>query len=299
MDGLTMYFGNYQHFVHQTAWGWMIAVYLFLGGLGGAMGALSSYFYLIKKENNPVLFGLSTLLGIGLVNFGGIFLLIHMLKPWFAFFVWAHPTSWIFWGASFIMIYTITGAIWGLSLISAHINFPFSQKLKNLNPSLVDKLGYISGVMGLLTAVYTGLLLSTAPAITLWSNPGLPVLFMVSALSTATAYFMLVSPSHIAHENEKLDIALLALEIIIISAFFNYLFISSAAGKYIISKMLSSVGFMGFFVILGLLVPFLLEIYAIKKHSKSLVILASLLVLMGGFLLRFYILKFGYYTYPW
>ena len=87
-------------------------------------------FTLIKKENNSVLFGLSTLLGIVLVNSGGIFLLIHMLKPWFAFFVRAHPTSWIFWGVSFIIIYTITGAILGLLLISAYINFPFSQSLK-------------------------------------------------------------------------------------------------------------------------------------------------------------------------
>ncbi len=299
MNGLTMYFGNYQHFVHQTAWGWMIAVYLFLGGLGGAIGAISSYFALIKKEDHPVLFGLSTLLGIGLVNFGGVFLLIHMLKPWFAFFVWIHPSSWIFWGASFILIYSITGAIWGLSLIASHINFPFSHIFKSLKTSTQNILGFISGVMGLLTAVYTGLLLSTAPAIPLWSNPGFPVLFMVSALSTATAYFMLVSPSHIAHENEKLDITLLGLEISIITAFFNYLFISSAVGKVIIHKMFSSVGFMGFFVILGLITPFILEIYAIKKHSKPMVVLASFLVLMGGFLLRFYILKFGYYVYPY
>lgn len=299
MDNLTMYFGNYQHFVHQTAWGWMIAVYLFLGGLGGAIGALSSYFYIIKKENHPLLFGLSTLIGIGLVNFGGIFLLIHMLKPWFAFFVWLHPTSWIFWGASFILIYTITGIVWGLFLISDSINFPLSKKLKSLDKALLDKLGFISGVMGLLTALYTGLLLSTAPAIPLWSNPGLPVLFMVSALSTGTAYFMLISPNHIAHQNEKLDIVLLGLEIIIIVAFFNYLFISSAVGKYIVSKMFDSIGFLGFFVILGLIIPFLLEIYAIKKHSKSILIIASLLVLIGGFLLRFYILKFGYYVYPY
>ncbi len=168
-----------------------------------------------------------------------------------------------------------------------------------MDEKLLDKLGFISGVMGLLTAVYTGLLLSTAPGIPLWSNPGLPVLFMVSALSTATAYFMLVSPEEIAHQNEKLDITLLGLEIILITAFLNYLFISSAVGKYIVSKMLSSIGFTGFFMILGLVIPFILEIYAIKKHTKSMAILASILVLMGGALLRFYILKFGYYVYPY
>jgi formate-dependent nitrite reductase membrane component NrfD len=42
------------------------------------------------------------------------------------------------------------------------------------------------------TVFYTGLLLQSFPAVALWHNPGVPLLFIVSAFSTAMAFLLLV-----------------------------------------------------------------------------------------------------------
>jgi formate-dependent nitrite reductase membrane component NrfD len=57
------------------------------------------------------------------------------------------------------------------------------------------------------------------------------------------------------------------------------------------------VGFIGF----GLLVPFVLELRGVLKgwSSRVPIVTASLLVLVGGYLLRYYFMYGGVYAYPW
>lgn len=57
------------------------------------------------------------------------------------------------------------------------------------------------------------------------------------------------------------------------------------------------IGFIGF----GLIVPFFLELRGVVKGWTSHVpiITASVLVLMGGYLLRHYFMYAGIYAYPW
>jgi len=325
-------FSQFLTFEHQHHWRIGIAIYLFLGGLGASMGFIAAaYRYLFKKED-PSMFSWSTLLGVLLVNFGGIFLILDMFvwdsflhghiteifKVALAFFGAAlfngnlHP--WIQWGANFIMLFSLFGTLWALSYADR------AAILKNI-PLLVtiaQKLrccqavwGWLTMIFGISVAAYTGFLLSVAPAIPAWSHPLLPVLFVISALSTATAWYMLWTyfakggndvkelREKIGHQVEWADFGLIALELLAIAAYFNYLYYAYAGGKVVFHEALSSAGFVWGFLVLGLIVPWIMEFVASKWHWRFLVPIAAVLVLIGGFLLRYYILHFGVYTYPW
>jgi len=325
-------FSQFLTFEPQHHWRVGIAIYLFLGGLGASMGFIAAvYKYLFKKED-PSMFAWSTLLGVLLVNFGGIFLVLDMFvwdsfihghiteifKVLLAFFGAAvfhgnlHP--WIQWGANFIALFSLFGTLWALSYadkaaILKHIGF--LRKIAELLRGLQSVWGWLTMIFGIAVAAYTGLLLSVAPSIPAWSHPLLPVLFVISALSTATAWYMLWTyfakggedvrslREKIGHEVEWADFGLIALEILAVIAYFNYLYYAYAGGKVVFNMALHNMGFVVGFLLLGLILPWILEFFAAKKHIRILVPIAAILVLFGGFLLRYYILKFGVYAYPW
>ena len=320
-------------FEPQHHWRVGIAIYLFLGGLGASMGFLAALYKHVFKKDDPSMFAWSTLLGIFLVNFGTIFLILDMFvwesfihghifeifKVLLAFFGAAlfngnfHP--WIQWGANFIIAFTVFGLLWALTMAdrSAILNkIGILVKIGNALKPLQGIWGWLTLIFGIAVATYTGLLLSVAPSIPAWSHPLLPVLFLISALSTATAWYMLWTyfargkdeqtkavREHIGHQVEWADIGLIGLELIAIGAYFNYLYYAYAGGKYVFHHMLSDMGFVVGFLLIGLILPWILEFVAAKKHVRILVPVAALLVLFGGFLLRYYILHYGIYTYPW
>jgi formate-dependent nitrite reductase membrane component NrfD len=326
-------YSQFLTFEPQHHWRIGIAIYLFLGGLGASMGFIAALYKYIFKKDDPSMFAWSTLLGVLLVNFGGIFLILDMFvwesflhghvteifKVLLAFFGSAvfngnfHP--WIQWGANFIALFWLFGTLWALSQAdkAAILNkLGFLVKIANLLKPLQSVWGWGTIIFGLAVAAYTGFLLSVAPAIPAWSHPLLPVLFVISALSTATAWYMLWTyfakgkdeetqkvREHVGHQVEWADIALIGLEILAIGAYFNYLYYAYAGGKYVFHQMLSDMGFVIGFLLVGLLIPWILEFIAAKKHIRILVPLAAILVLFGGFLLRYYILHYGIYTYPW
>ncbi|HID79906.1 MAG TPA: polysulfide reductase NrfD [Aquifex aeolicus] len=309
-------------FEPQQSWHLGIAIYLFLGGLGGAMGFLAAVNHLIFKNRDPVMHFWGVLLGILLVNFGAIFLLLHMLQPFkfilatFGAIVFNgnfHP--WILWGADIIILFSTFGILWALTYVKEvpglkKIGFlvALSEKLKGFE----NALAWLTFIFGIGAFTYTGFLLSVAPSIPAWSHPLVPILFAVSALSTATAYYMLYTflfKGRSEEErqkrdwwslfNEKLDITLIVAELIILGSYFNYLYYATAGGKYVFEKVMGDIGFWVLFMFLGLIVPLVLEIVAVRKHVKILIPVAAILVIFGGFLLRYYILHYGIYTYPW
>ncbi len=324
-------FSQFLTFEPQHHWRVGIAIYLFLGGLGASMGFIAAlYKYLFKKED-PSMFAWSTLVGVFLVNFGGIFLILDMFvwdsfihghiteifKVLLAFFGAAvfrgnlHP--WIQWGANFIGLFSLFGTLWALSYADRAAilkNIGFLRTVAKWLQCCQGLWGWLTLIFGIAVAAYTGFLLSVAPSIPAWSHPLLPVLFVISALSTATAWYMLwiyfakggedvrVLRERIGHQVEWADIGLIALELLAIGAYFNYLYYAYAGGKVVFDMALGSFGFVFGFLVLGLIVPWVLEFVAIRKHLKVLVPIAAILVLFGGFLLRYYILKFGVYAYP-
>ena len=70
-------------------------------------------------------------------------------------------------------------------------------------PAVHRLIGWLATINGIGTVVYTGLLLQSFPAVALWHNPGVPLLFTVSAFSTAMAFLLLVLNLAIKREEDQ------------------------------------------------------------------------------------------------
>ncbi|WP_022670360.1 NrfD/PsrC family molybdoenzyme membrane anchor subunit [Hippea alviniae] len=281
--------------VQQTLWGWNIAIYLFLGGLGGATVALAILGEL--RFNMGKWFGIIvSILGMAILAFGLIFLIIDLINPFrflLAFWIKGIGHSWIARGMIVITGVFIFGPLYALATF---FDWPRFKKW----------MGYIAMFCGFGVTTYTGLLLNANVGIPFWHTPALPVLFTVSAFSTGCALIMLILAAmkseeahHFFHFIEGFDIFLISLELLLIFAYFDFARLGNAAVMKSAHLLLNNPLFTIGFVILGLVSPLILEAYAsTKEHSKGLAAFASVLVLIGGFLLRYLIVWAGVFQYP-
>jgi polysulfide reductase chain C len=176
-------------------WIWPIALYLFLGGLGGGMlfvcglmdigfsdmltnvGLRSAAAYGGGYAWSMAVFAAVALLGIG------TFLLVFELGQWKVFVrVFIGGTAIIKWGAVMLVFAMLFGFVYFLFYLPPQWNLFFYSWTWLRDLSCVCMM-----VLGLGIMVYTGVLLSTMKSKPFWNTPALPVLFTVSALSTATA----------------------------------------------------------------------------------------------------------------
>jgi formate-dependent nitrite reductase membrane component NrfD len=301
-------------FEPQHVWHWQIAVYLFLGGLGGATFALASVIHLFEDCNKKML-SIAVFSSMAFLGLGTIFLLADMLQPFKAFYALTNPSSWIFWGVIFINGYFAIATFYIIPLLEEWPMLkPIIQKIPKKILSFIEKLNSAAAVagasMGFLVAIYTGLLISAAPAISFWNTPAMPLLFVVSAFSTGAAYLLLLSAlanskesKHVANRLERLDAVLIIIELIILGAYFNFAFFLPSGAKYSANLLFGSWVFVVHFLIAGLLIPLGIETYSIfskrKAHNRSIIVFASTLVLIGGYLLRHFVLKVGVFQFPW
>ncbi len=299
-------------YIQQNTWGWMIAAYLFLGGLGGAVGAIGIGVDLFVQHRRRL--GIfAALSGFGFLAVGTVLLLADLLQPLKAVFFFMNPRSWIFWGIMVISGFMVTSIIYVMPYIK---DWPLVNRVAPYL-SFLDRWQRWAGTIGVLTGfgvtAYTGFLISAVPAIAFWHTAGLPVLFTFSAFSTGSAYLMFAlwtlrrSQEPLIEALERVDAALIVGEIIVLVAFFNAASCCPAGASHSLQYLLGNIGFLVGFVFLGLLVPLAGELYSIaigdhlKGHGISVYLLPvlSLLVLIGGYLLRQYVLMAGMYSYPW
>ncbi len=314
------------NYVTQDIWTWWFAVYLYFGGLGAATLTVTFLTDMyMKRHPDLVIWG--ALSGVAMLSAGSGLLFWHLLDHFAVIYVlnpmvWIlKPDAWIAWGTQFIIWMQVWGVLYALPYIVESKFFkalPLAGQILEWGivkwfASLCNRfhklIGWLAAVNGIGTAVYTGLVIQSFPAVALWHNPGVPLLFTVSAFSTALAFLLLVLNLAIKREEDKplralyerLDVMLIAAELVILFSFFQYMRAGSASaiesGKLLWGDMGWLVGFIGF----GLIVPFLLELKGVIKGWSSHVpiVTASVLVLMGGYLLRHYFMYSGVYAYPW
>lgn len=310
----------------QEIWTWWIAVYLFMGGLGAATLTITFLTDMyVKHHKDLVLWGAWS--GIVMLAIGSLMLFIHLLDYGAVLRVLnplvlvREPGAWIAWGSQFILWMMFWGVLYSLPYM---IESPAFNRIPGVRQFLrwgwVNRVAYACGryckvcgwlaaINGIGTAVYTGLLLQSFPAVALWHNPGVPLLFTISAFSTAFAYLLLVLHVVVNRPEdhglrvlyERLDLILIASELVVIFSFYQYMQAGSASlaksAEILWNDMGWLVGFIGF----GLIVPFLLELKGVIKGWGSIAptVFGSVLVLVGGYLLRHYFLVAGVYAHPW
>jgi formate-dependent nitrite reductase membrane component NrfD len=310
----------------QHIWTWWIAAYLFFGGLGAAMLTITFLSDMYCRPH-PKLVMWGALSGVVMLSISSLVLFMHLLHRtaviWVlipAAFLWK-PDSWIAWGTQFIiwmmfwgLIYALpymreTPAFQRLPVVGALLRSTAADWLVRICRRWRRTVGWLAAINGIGTTVYTGLLLQSFPAVALWHNPGVPLLFTVSAFSTAFAFLLLLLHTFIRDENdadirrrfERFDLILIATELVILFAFFNYTLSGSESGYRSAQLLWHDWGWLVGFIGFGLLVPFLIELKGVVKGWSSGLptVAASLLVLAGGYLLRHYFMYAGVYAYPW
>ncbi|NNJ83666.1 MAG: polysulfide reductase NrfD [Gammaproteobacteria bacterium] len=314
-------------YVTQDWWTWWFAIYLFFGGMGAAIMAVAflTDMYL-KRHPNLVIWGMISSIVMLSLGSGMLFLhlldhiaVIHVLNP---MVLLNKPDAWIAWGTQFITWMMVWGVLYplpyliesrfflGFPLVGGILRWSIVKKVAAVCERYHKLLGWLATINGIGVAVYTGLLIQSFPAVPLWHNPGVPVLFTVSAFSTAIAFLLVMlnvffydSEDHKIHVfYERTDLILISAELVVIFSFFQYLQVGEESAASASFKLLFTdpgwlIGFIGF----GLIVPFLLELKGVIKgwSTRIPIITASLLVMMGGYLLRHYFMYSGVYSHPW
>ncbi len=294
---------------HLHVWGWEIPVYLFLGGLAAGTMILSALLALRKGERSPasrwLAFAAPVLVSVGM---GALFLdLAHKLFVWRFYLAlrWTSPMSWGAW--ILVVAYPVT-VLFGLSNLSAEqfegvlsrCRFPAVgrrlRQAREFASGRARKLAWWNLGTGVALGVYTGILLSTLGARALWNSALLGPLFLVSGLSTGAAFMMLFGiTDDERHFLVRWDVLAIALELGLILLVLVGLATSDASGRAAAGMLLGgpwTAPFWTLVVIVGLLVPALLETLESRLHYRVTAV-APLLVLAGGFALRWIFVAAG------
>lgn len=300
----------------------MAICYLFLGGAGaGAVCVLAFLSLLVPRERIAAsrlsvsgrrrrsvayvpavyrrFFAPGFAVSFMAVALGALLLVVDLGKSNRAVLLFELPTlSLVTFGSFAILTCLILTALlavfWGLPSVHCRMG-------------LLRVVSILALVAGISVAVYTGLLLSDMKAVPLWATPVLPLLFAVSSLScgcavvVGTACFSgtLSVFGSVLRQVANADAALLVLETALLVAFFAAAF----AHPYDVARMgalelLTGVYaplFLGGLGLIGIVLPFTFEVASttFRHRWPSLVLVSSIGVLIGGFVLRYGIVLAG------
>ena len=288
-------------------WHWEIPVYLYLGGVSAGIMFFAGLFTVLGKEKEmPTTVKWSTfLVPVALVL--GLFALFLDLKH--QMFFWRLYTtirleSPMSWGAWTLMFITPLSMLWAASYIKELIpgwnwKFSIADQIEELVEKNRKPLAWSMMALAIVLGVYTGILLSAFNARPLWNTSILGPLFLVSGLSTGLAAIIWMSKSHYERTVlTKIDIALIGVELFLIIHLFMG-FLAGSAVKIEAAELFLggdfTTAFWGFVVILGLIIPVILEILELIGF-KIPIWIPSLLVLLGGLIFRFIMVEAGQIT---
>lgn len=292
---------------YLNIWHWQIPLYLFLGGLAAGIMFFAGLFTIIgkEKEMETTVKWATFLVPVSLVL--GLFALFLDLKH--QLFFWRLYTtvrleSPMSWGAWTLMFITPLSFVWVATHMKEAIpGWKWRIKLADQLILIAMKyrihMAWAMMMLAVVLGVYTGILLSAFNARPLWNTSILGPLFLVSGLSTGLATIMWMSKSHYERSVlSKIDIALIAVELfLIVHLFMGFLAATEvqieAAHLFLGGEFTTS--FWVFVIILGLILPAVLEILELIGY-KIPIWIPAVLILFGGLAFRFIMVEAGQIT---
>jgi len=283
----------------QREWGWWIAIYLFLGGIGGGAYTIGAVNWLIGDGAEA-----STTLGLWIgfpaLAIGSICLLADLGSPTRAILAGMKPgTSWMARGFWIISVFMILAFLHFVLHLFTGVGTTASGR------SLLSVIAVAGIVFAIGTMAYTGILLSTSKGIPFWRSGVVPVVFVVSAL--VTGHFTIMLAMALGFGGQELAdplrimtleaAVLVGLEVLAIIFFLQAAFggpDSREAAVRILSKRSFVVGYF----LLGLGVPLILMVVAYRADVGAasylaMISLGAALGLVGGLILRQSVLVCG------
>lgn len=296
----------------ELAWPLMIVIYLFTAGLSAGSMITSNLAFLYGGKDFARVGRFGAFISPFPISLGLGVLLLDLGSPFnfYRLFLTLKISSPMSYGSWAILLFTI------LSVVYLYLWLPEQYQILGHFKSSEKWKRWLAIFMPFLSvgvASYTGLLLNAAVR-TLWNAPLLPVLFLVSALSTGVAAVILLatlSPWQRARHQElhaltKVDAGLIILECLIILIMIVMGRLSSVSESMAFGSLLfGQYAWIFWFLIigLGLILPFSLELMELKdkipvKWALPVTISSSFLVLFGGFFVR-YIITYAGQTSGW
>lgn len=288
-------------------WHWQIPIYLFLGGLAAGILFLAAVYTIIGKEKEmqatvkwaPFIVPFALIIGLFMLFLD----LKHKLYFW-QLYTTIRLESPMGWGAWVLMIMTPISIIWSASYVrEVFPNWDWKFKFLYTFEAWVIKnrwfIAWPMAIYAVILGIYTGILLSAFNARPLWNTTILGPLFLVSGMSTGAASIILMSKNH--EERRligRLDLLFIAVELFfIVHMIMGFLAGSQvqidAANLFLGGQF--TVPFFVFVILLGLLLPAVLEVLELIGFKMP-IIIPAILVLLGGLIFRFIMVEAGQIT---
>jgi formate-dependent nitrite reductase membrane component NrfD len=257
----------------------MIVWYFFLGGIAGGAYFTAAIADNFGSSRDSAVARIGYLLSLPLTAVCGILLIADLGVParflnMLRVFKFWDPMSIGAWGVGVFGLFTLVSSVLSLQTSEERI-------------ALRRKIGLVGTVFGFFLASYTGVLLS-ATAQPFWSDARLMgALFLASGASTGLAAVTLLlflgggSAGEAWTKLKRADRFAISFELVVLALF---LVLIGSAGQPIISGAFAPL-FWGGLVVLGLLIPLALEV--VGHGAKMAGVLSAILVLIGGFVLRY------------
>lgn len=309
-------------------WHVEIPMYLFLGGLVAGLMIISGYWLLRHPEENDRSTTMSLLpwLAPVLLSIGMLFLWLDLENRWnvLRFYLAFKPSSPMSWGSWILLI------IYPISILTAWVATPIGEgasarvaergsegarerargrpgargfaliaRVDQWASGKLHVLSIASIIAGAALGIYTGILLGTMAARPLWNSALLGPLFLVSGISTGAAFLLLMKVN--AGERTalvRIDILAIAIELVLIALWLLGLASGEQAARAAAAQLLGgpyTAAFWTMVVTLGLLTPLITESVE-RRHRVMPGRMAAVLVLIGGFALRWIIVYAGQAT---
>jgi formate-dependent nitrite reductase membrane component NrfD len=274
----------------EMVWEWPILVDLWAAGLAGGGYFAAFLVDLFTGGKHKRLLQIATWIGVPMALLGVLLLVLDLgnqLSFWHLI-VDFDPLSLVFHPVSPMSIGTYVMALWSMSgaflivLWLAESEVPVFRLLRRLVP-LTRVLRWISFVLSPLVVAYTGVLLSNTNQ-PLWMTVLLPILFVVSAIFTGVAATRLVAT--LLKKDTPAELGQASIILAILQALALVGFLLTVPAGVLVGGSLALWFWLGV-VLVGLVVPFVLEVLALKaKEAAALVLVSTVCVLLGGLALR-------------
>lgn len=271
----------------QTSWGGLVALYMFLGGTGA--GIYTAGFILGCTSDLKQLAVTGMVLGPIVVILGLICLLLEAGSPLQSYRLFQGlPTSWMSRGGLIQILFVMFGLGYAL---------PSFWLLGWLSSGVGLTLGSIALVLALALATYHGIVLTESKRIPLWSSSILPLLSFFTALCTGLGLLLLISLAYVGLYGSAVGILGIAGIAFIVGELISVgsLVTTRSSAIYMESirrlrtPIIASVIclFLAFLLLLSLVISGVTYLWSSP--------ISGVLLLAGGFIIRYSILKGGYY----
>lgn len=289
-------------------WTWEVAMYLFLGGLTAGVMIFAALMTVLRKDDEApfastrLAIVAPIVLSLGMTT---LFLDLEHKLFVFRFYTSFQVLSPMSWGAWILVVIYPVSILQILSTLRSGYpqvapfveRFAIGQWALDTSEAYRRQIALTAIPFAAALGIYTGILLSAFSARPFWNSGVLGPLFLVSGLSTAAALIALAARQHGERLLfTKIDLVLILGELALVMLFI----INLATGSGQQLEALESVTggpytlvFWVLFVGIGLVIPLLLELLEIRGVGRRLAILAPVLVLLGGYVLRQVMLDVG------